>query len=260
MTANSDRFLTAFGAIEFYLRALTGEPKRTRFYTMVDKAAEINAAVRRYADDLKEFADLRNAIIHERTDEHVIAEPNDLAVCQIEHIQRLLEHPPRVIPVFQKQVLSMQAADPIAAAAYAMLVNNYSQLPIYEDREFSGLLTTEGITRWLGRCAPQGMVNLEAVTIAEVLACRCEQPGQNYRFFSREETVFAALEAFQACEQCGQRLDAILITEHGSESESLLGIITIWDVPRIYEAMEDRAGAEVQPGEEARTKSAPGRI
>ncbi len=244
MTANSERFLTAFGSIEYYLRALTGEPKRTRFYTMVDKAAEINAAVRRYADDLKEFADLRNAIIHERTDEHVIAEPNDLAVRQIEHIQRLLENPPRVIPVFQKPVLSMQAIDPIAAAAYAMLAHNYSQLPIYDGQEFSGLLTTESIARWLGRCAPQGLINLEAVTIAEVLACHCEQAGQNYRFVNREETVFAALEAFQTCEQCGRRLDAILITEHGSEAESLLGIITIWDVPRIYETMEDRVGAE----------------
>ncbi len=245
MTANSDRFLSAFGSIEHYLRTLTGEPKRTRFYTLVDKAAETNAAVRRYADDLKEFADLRNAIIHERTDEHVIAEPNDMAVRQIEHIQHLLEHPPRVIPVFQKPVLSMQAVDPIAAAAYAMLTHNYSQLPIYDGPDFSGLLTTESIARWLGRCAPQSLVNLEAVTIAEVLACHCAQAGRNYRFFSREDTVFTALEAFQSCEQCGQRLDAILITEHGGEAESLLGIITIWDVPRIYETMEERIGAEV---------------
>ena len=239
---NSERFLQAFGAIERHLRMQTGLEKRARFYTLVDKGAEMNAAVRRFSDDLKEFADLRNAIVHERTDEHVIAEPNDLAVRQIEHIQDLLEHPPRVIPIFQKQVHHMTTDDPIAVAAYLMRQHGFSQLPIYAADGFRGLLTTDDIARWLGECAPSGLVDLENTTIARVLDCHCTENGENHQFVGRDATLFDVLEAFRACERCGSRLAAILITERGRPQEDLLGIVTIWDLPQIYERMDDRNG------------------
>lgn len=239
---NSERFLQAFGAIERQLRIMTGLEKRARFYTLVDKGAESNAAVRRFSDDLKEFADLRNAIVHERTDAHVLAEPNDRAVRQIEYIQDLLEHPPRVIPTFQKHVHHMTTDDPIAVAAYLMRQHGFSQLPIYDADGFRALLTTDDITRWLGECAPTGAVDLETTTIGRVLACHCEENGDNHMFVGRDATLFEVLEAFRACERCGSRLAAILITEQGRPSQDLLGIITIWDLPQIYEHMDDRNG------------------
>jgi len=73
---NSDRFLYAFNSIQCHLRKLTKSEKGTSFCKLV-KEAESNTAVQQFNDDLKEFADLRNAIVHERTDDHVLAEPND---------------------------------------------------------------------------------------------------------------------------------------------------------------------------------------
>ncbi|GAB4573002.1 MAG: CBS domain-containing protein [Anaerolineae bacterium] len=238
---NSERFLTAFGSIERQLRLISGLDKRTRFYTLVDKAAERNAGVRRYADDLKEFADLRNAIVHERTDEHVIAEPNDLAVRLIEHIADLLEHPPGVLPTFAKKVYTMTPEDPISAAAYLMRHHGFSQLPIYDDQgKFRALLTTEDITRWLGECASEETISLQETTIARVMACHCQESGEDYLFFSRKNTFFDVLQAFQESERKGCQLVAILITENGHPDESLLGIITIWDLPQIYETLDQR--------------------
>jgi hypothetical protein len=86
---NSDRFLNAFNSIERYLREFAKQGKETRFYALVDLASNSNPAVRRFKDDLKEFADLRNAIVHERTDGHVLAEPNDKAVNEIAAIPNL---------------------------------------------------------------------------------------------------------------------------------------------------------------------------
>jgi CBS domain-containing protein len=238
---NSERFLDAFGAIERRLIGLTGLDRRTRFYRLVERAAEQNAAVRRYSDDLKEYADLRNAIVHERTDAHVIAEPNDRAVRQIEHIQQLLEHPPRVVPRFQKQVYTMTLADPVAVAAFLMRERDFSQLPILDAGRFVALLTTGDIAYWLGTCAPQEPIHLETTTVAEVLACHCKQDrapeAHDHRFVARQTTIFDVLEAFQQCEVCGTRLEALLITEHGDPREDLLGIITIWDLPLIYDVL-----------------------
>lgn len=73
---NSERFLNAFNSIEHSLRKLAKKEKGTRFYKLVNIASEHYQIVQHFSNDLKEFADLRNAIVHERTDGHVIAEPN----------------------------------------------------------------------------------------------------------------------------------------------------------------------------------------
>ncbi len=237
MATKSERFLAAFGAIERYLRTLTGMEKHTRFYKLVDRGAELSAGVRRYSDDLKEFADLRNAIVHERTDGRVLAEPNETAVREIEALQAALENPPRVIPRFARPVVAMSPLDRLASAAYVMLQHDFSQIPIRDDDGFVALLTANDIARWLGRCAPQYTLYLEETLIAEILACDCKPDtpgGMDYAFFAQDATIFAVLDAFRAREHSGLPLEAILITEHGDPREALLGIITIWDLPLIY--------------------------
>ncbi len=235
---NSERFLNAFGNIEYHLRAMTNLEKRTRFYRLVDKAAEINPAVRRYRDDLKEYADLRNAIIHERSDEHILAEPNIRTVEAIEYIQSLLDNPPSLIPRFEKQVYSVELNDPIADAAALMREHNFSQLPVYDSSGFLVLLTSDDITHWLGRCAAHETIVPATTPVAEILASGCIDVVQNYRFFPQDATIFDVLEAFQAGNEYGVPLVAILLTEHGREDETLLGIITIWDLPQINEAVD----------------------
>ncbi len=232
---NSDRFLDAFGTIERLLRTTTDEDRRTPFYRLVDHAARVNPVARRYQNDLKEFADLRNAIVHERTDEHVIAEPNDRAVREIMHILTLMQDPPRVIPLFQQEVFYMTVDDPVAVAAYAMVERDFSQVPVYEGERFAGLLTTDDIARWLGRCVCDNQPYVVETPLADVLACTADH--ENVVFFGREGTLFEALDAFQEAEKSGKRLEAVLITASGSPAEALLGIITVLDMPAIYEAL-----------------------
>jgi CBS domain-containing protein len=235
---NSERFLNAFGAIEYHLRTMTNLEKRTRFYKLVDRAGEINPLVQRFSDDLKEYADLRNAIVHERSDDHVLAEPNDLTVQQIEYLQSILDNPPTIIPRFQKTVYTTRLEDPIAIAASVMLEHNFSQLPVYDDSGFLVLLTTDDITHWLGRCTPEKSLTPGSTTVAEILACGCIDVVKNYRFFAQDATIFDVQTAFQAGTKYGVPLVAILITAHGREDEPLLGIITIWDVPQISDIAE----------------------
>ena len=60
---NSVAFLRVFSSIESWLRQQVDADRSTLFYQLVDRAAAKNRAVVRYRDDLKEFADLRNAIV-----------------------------------------------------------------------------------------------------------------------------------------------------------------------------------------------------
>jgi len=157
---NSDRFLNAFNSIERSLRKFTKKEKGERFYTLVDVASKSYPIVRHFSNDLKEFADLRNAIVHERTDGHVLAEPNNQAVEMIEHIASLLSNPPKVIPLFKCKVYALSVGDPIAKAVKAMSERSFSQMPVYDGAAFVGLLTANTVARWLGASITEDIFSL----------------------------------------------------------------------------------------------------
>jgi hypothetical protein len=202
---------------------------------LVNDAASRNHGVRRYKDDLKEFGDLRNAIVHTRAGDRVIAEPNDQAVDTIEQIARLLVDPPEVGEFFRGDVFRLQLIDPIGTATKAMLEESFSQIPVYDGDGFAGLLTTNTVGRWVGSCVQDEIFIMEEPRIADVL--QYTEDEDNCQFLAKRATLFEALDAFDSYEEEGRRLEAILITEHGKPSQSLLGIITIWDLPKIHQEL-----------------------
>ena len=232
---NSKKFLNAFSSIEKYLRDRSPNDRRMPFYELVEVVGVVDRAVRRFEKDLKEYADLRNAIIHERSDGRVIAEPNDQAVSDIERINRLLQKPPVLIPLFQTQVITFSATDSLAAAVKVMLGKSISQVPIYDKEEITGLLTTNTIARWLGSCVNDDIFSLKETRIAEVL--KYTEDKDSYVFLGRDSSIFEALENFQDYESRGKKLEAILITGNGKPSEKILGIMTITDLPKALRAV-----------------------
>ncbi|WP_253291319.1 hypothetical protein [Virgibacillus proomii] len=78
MYKNSDRFLTSFNRIEKMLRDLLINKKDASFSKAVKILKNSNALIKEYSDDLLEFAELRNAIVHNKIDmTYAIAEPHD---------------------------------------------------------------------------------------------------------------------------------------------------------------------------------------
>lgn len=55
----------------------------------------------------------------------------------------------------------------------------------------------------------------------------------NFKFVSKNMTLFKVLDFFDNYEKQGKRLDALLITETGNQNEKILGIITISDLPKL---------------------------
>ena len=89
---NSDRFIVAYNRIEKILAEKADSNDYSPFYRLIDKVKITNSVVRKYEDDLREFGDLRNAIVHSRTDvDYVIAEPHDEIVEHIELIEEKQE-------------------------------------------------------------------------------------------------------------------------------------------------------------------------
>lgn len=232
---NSQTFLDSFAAIEKWLRSLVSANRATGFYQLVEIASRSNRTVARYRDDLKEYADLRNAIVHERSDGHVIAEPNDAAVADFGRLRSVLLNPPKVIPTFQVTVQTREASQALSEAVTVMLEGSFSQLAVMEEGRVIGLLTSNTITRWLGHEVATDLFSLRETTIAEVL--RFTEDPENHCFLGRRSTLFEALARVEDFAARGKDLDAILLTHHGRSNESLLGILTLYDLPKILKML-----------------------
>jgi hypothetical protein len=231
MEQRAEAFLNAFGEIEQVLRRQLRAQAFTTFSQLLIDATKRSPGVRQFEVDLREYAELRNAIVHQRTDGHAIAEPYVDVVRDIERIRDRLVRPPGLLPLAAQPVVTCEASDHIGSAAMQMRQGNFSQLPVYEDARFLQLLTAETITRWMAFTLRDNDGLLEEVPVAEVLPHA--ETTDNVAFLSRGATAFDALGAFEEFFQRGQFLNAILLTEAGSTAQAPLGIVAVADIPEI---------------------------
>ena len=231
----SEIFTNTYNDIVKKLREMTNSDQGTGFYKLLEKAKSRNSLViNMVGSELKEMADLRNTIAHDKSNKRPdLAIPTDYAIKRISEIEELLVNPPKVIPLFRKVVFSLQYNDPISKASKSIYENNYSQIPIYNQKDFIGLLTSNSIARWVGA---KEICDL-AVSVSNVYDKYTEYKD-NYRFISKNTNLFNTLDIFNEFQNKGKRLEAILITDSGKEKESLLGIITIYDLHIIFKKIK----------------------
>lgn len=214
------------------MKEANGDDRHISFFQLIENLSARNKIVHRYRNDLKELGDLRNAIVHERTDGHVIAEPNQRAVEDIKRIEFTMRNPPLVLPMFKLNVRSRLAHESIGDAVCDMRNGSFSQLPILSDKNMlSALLTTETISRWLAHEMSNEVVSLWETKIETVLPHA--ESTDHYCMLSRSATLFDVLAKFEDFTSRGKDLDAALITDSGKKDQKLLGIITVYDLPRI---------------------------
>jgi CBS domain-containing protein len=233
---NSEAFLDAFTRIEKHLRRASNARSWMPFTQLVSRAARFMPEIRRFQIDLKEFADLRNAIVHGRMNDEVIAEPNDWAVSSIVRMAEVLTAPPAVVPLFAKKVFTIGSQKTMAEALRLMKSHDFSKLPVIGlHHEWRGLLTANIVTRWLAANVDGGVVDLGDQTVEDAL--HFAESGTE-TFVAPTATVFDVYDLFHGVESRGKSLEAIIITEDGRASDRLLGLITVADLPKILPHVE----------------------
>ncbi len=228
-----EKFEATYNLIERELRRILGRDKYTSFSRLVDEyARQRKKAFEADADYLKMIGELRNLIIHEKIKPYqYVAIPTPGIIARLDKILERLKNPPLVIPTFGAEVETVSTDDSIAGVLKRISDKNYSQFPVYQGDDFKGLLTENGITRWLARYVSDklSLVELDEVLVKEVLDQ--EEQRQNWMFIARNKPVDEVIELFGE----NELLEAILITETAKDSERLIGIATRWDMLRTKE-------------------------
>ncbi|HHT36994.1 MAG: CBS domain-containing protein [Candidatus Wallacebacter cryptica] len=237
MTAyeNSRRYLNAFIDIEHELEKIAQTKRHIPFYQLVDKAALLDPFVRDIAIELKEYGDLRNAIVHERIDDQPIAEPHEEVVRRLEAIRDLLRTPPTVGELFLGRVVTCNLDDTLREAVTRMHTHAFSKLPVYQGDRFVGILTAEAVTYWLADHI-DNCLDLDQEPVQSVL--KYLQNPDNYQFVTPDCPLFDVLRYFEDYSHRGKRLQAVLISDDGTEKGRLMGIITVFDLPKIYHTLD----------------------
>ncbi len=229
---NSKRFIEAFISIEMYLKNLL-KVNYIGFTQMVNQASRKNKTIEFYRLDLLEFAQLRNAITHNRVgDDEAIAEPHDHVVLEIENIALALNKPVLIVDLIDKPVYFAQKGDSLDMILNVKKDMGYSVIPIYHEKQYIGALYDRLFANFFEEhgCT-QGKVSLESLM-------QLRDKSERVIFLSSKASVFDAMAVFNAHHEKGSYVVAILVTENGYPNESPLAILTSADIPLILSRLE----------------------
>lgn len=228
MAKNSERFIASFNRINKWLAEVAENPQNTGFVALINylkKRRDLRIAP--YANDLLQFAQLRNAIVHDKTgQDFVIAEPNDWAVERIEYIENELIRPEKVLPRFRKKISAVPRDASVEELLRLVAYKKYTIYPVVDGENFVGVLTLNRLAILLSEAIIHGQVSFSSQPIQSVLE-RTEKKS-TFAFIHSKLPINEAVQYFQK----NPTLEVLLITKNGNENEKLLGIIRPKDLFR----------------------------
>ncbi len=199
---------------------------------MVKELSKRDRVIGRFRDDLLQWHDLRNAIVHERRGGgQVIAEPVEGALDEFLKLAKVLSSPPKISGTFQREVSRVAPSDSIQTATETMKNGGFSQLPVYDDNGLHGLLTATAVTRWLAQAWESGVP--ASTPVSTVLESADDHA--DWRLLDRNATFNDAVGLFDDAHDAGTILSAIVITHDGKRSQKPIGILTASDLPALLD-------------------------
>ncbi len=226
---NSERFLNAYASIEKSLNEINHSKRYVPFSQLLSLTAKQNKLVERHYTDLKEYNELRNAIVHNRDDEmEIIAEPSNRTVTNIEHIAEVLQSGKYALNYASKPVYIIDEKETIQEAFNQMKKANLTKIPVYRNQEFLTLITMEEIAYW-------GLNHVfQNQCLMEVIA---DHKQDRVIFIHEKSTISDVITLFEKSINNKEKTPFIIITKTGDKKEKPLGIISSYDLISILSAM-----------------------
>ena len=165
------QFEADFNVVDHFLRVALDSEDHVGFTKLVRRYSNEHVG---WADAefLTTIAKIRNLIVHERTHLHRHVVIPTLAIAEgLKHCKERLMNPARAVPTFQRTVETISMHVTLSRVLKTINERDYSQFPVYDDKRFRGLLTENGVTRWLARHVSQSVssARLGDIPVSQVL-------------------------------------------------------------------------------------------
>lgn len=234
-TANSVLFLNAFVQIEMYLRNLLNNPS-VGFVQMVHMGARKDEVIRHFQTDLVEYAQLRNAIVHNRGgNEEAIAEPHDSVVTHIQSIVSKIQNRKTVMDLVREKPFSVSSDMLLLDMVKQQKHQHYSAIPVYNNHVYVGVVHPRLYQR-LMEDASRTSYDLALIRVEELL--QYYQSDDRVVFVPLSMSIPELLEVYETNHNRGKSVIAIIVTETGKQNEKPFGIFTVADLPILIRELE----------------------
>ncbi len=146
--------------------------------------------------------------------------PTEPVVQRLERLNEMIQRPPKIYPMFRTNVVCIAPEDSLVHVMRLVVDMKFSQFPVMEGARFAGLLTENGITRWLAQKIVNSLslVEFEDAKVSDLI--HEEELRSNSLFVSKSTTLAEVHEKFRN----NKFLEVVLITHSGRDTEKLLGL------------------------------------
>lgn len=235
--SNAARFIKSYNLIDNALRTQNDMRHSISYTEAVRRAARKNGIVKKYEDVLVDYGRLRNAIVHNSTDEFVIAEPHLDVVENFERLATLICSPPLAVnTVCNKNFKSLTSDISLRKLIEFFYKSGHSNIPIYKEDMLIGVANANKIIRTLGKLLIDKddlETYMNSTSIEEALK---QQDEINY-YTIAEETI--TLDKVMNLFSENRKLLIIIITKTGSLLEPPIGIVSVADIMDINSILEN---------------------
>lgn len=242
MNNRRDEFLAVFNDIHRWMQnELNNES--IDFAGGIRKLKYINLVIHSQKNSLDIIRNLRNVLVHESNQRFEIAEPSSEIIDIAKSIYEKLNNPMRISKFIQmkaySKVVTFESTDTIGEVLRAVDQYRYSQFPVFGDDGFQGLLTESGITSWLAKHTQENSgIIFDAIDVSVADIMKLDEKVDFHSKIYKEDTIYKLIETFDKSAKRGEN-STILICEKKnllvSSPEDITGIITAWDLPKLYE-------------------------
>jgi predicted transcriptional regulator len=228
---NSTVFIDLFTEIEQKLKEICGDTYHSNFTELLRKARNLSPILQRYANDLREYAQLRNAIIHTRRENFVIAEPHNDVIAELRHIRNLLYNPPKVSKVMKEKPFIATPKTLFLDMLETFASKGFMRCPVIDNGKVICLITAKTMARWI----ITKPMNLQNATIDDFIKYT---DASDFIIVSENTDIVSIIGQFKNSLKKGNYLQAVLITSNGLPNSPLIGILTPSDLPSLMELVE----------------------
>ncbi len=229
-----ERFLSIYNQLDSYMRKTLKSETYTDHSHLLQLMARTHRLFARYEHELKVFANLRNVLVHNPFMEtaNPIAVPNSAIVERYQQINKAILNPPTALSIAIPAAMIYTTTLDSPALPVMKLMNDkvYTHVPVIEKESMVGVFSENTILSYLTH--NEDSIITSDLTIREF----CDfigfdkHTGEHFSFIGRDAMLADVYAMFNAAVKAHKRLGMLFITQHGKESEKLLGIITAWDL------------------------------
>ncbi len=229
---NRKLFLEKFIKFETILNIEFNQSEASSIIDKFEQAIIKDKRLKKYKSDFYSLNKIRNLIAH--NDPKPFYEITDEAIYILDTVTNLLQNPEIAYGMATKPIQYMELDNLVFEGIKLMKEKRFSFLPIVENSKIVGVFSSDVLNHIFSK--EKELIFDETLTFNKIRIYIDLKNHLNERFaFIKRDEIKAIIEelfidSYKGKNQDDRPIGCAFVTQSGKETESILGIITIWDV------------------------------